>query len=208
MSPKTARTRQKIGDVGTPSVLPDAGALYTKKDIIAAINNELTKSPKISVHEAIVNMRDSVMQKFLDINPALHLLSLQNVNREMKRLHEESVKFKNNKLTAKHGTSFKDRLSRLFDIITCKCDIVNCGGGTSCRDEENCTGFHVCCSCPLSERIPETEVSFVKDQRDKVGLLGSEMRMKRIDNKEIKPQKEKAERETKIREHFVGRLVW
>ena len=124
MPPKSVRTRQKLGEVGASSALPDVGVLYTNRDLIAVISDEMIKSPKLSTHEAIVNVRVSVMQKFLDINPTLHLLSLQNVTRKMKRLYEESVKFKHNKLTAKHATSFKERLPRLFDIITCKCNIL------------------------------------------------------------------------------------
>ena len=184
------RTRHKSGDVGAPTDLPDAGALFVNKDIIAAVDSVMEKSPNISAHGACIEVTKNVIQKFMDLNPVLTLLSEKVIINKMKRLHVESVKYKRNKMTQKVKENFKYKLPRLFDIISCQCEIVNCGGGKACRNEEDCTGFHILCQCPLDERIPEKDVKFVKDQREKMGLFGGEMVMEGKDIKEAKLQKE------------------
>ena len=87
----------------------------------------------------------------------------------------------------------------MFDIIACQCEIINCGGREACRSKEDCTGFHVICFCLPGIRIPEKDVRFVKDQREKIGLLGGEMAMEGKDVKEAKQQQEEAEKEDRKR---------
>ena len=41
MPPKSIRTRQKIGEVGVSSALPDVGVSFTDRDLIAAIHDEM-----------------------------------------------------------------------------------------------------------------------------------------------------------------------
>ena len=194
------RTRKKSGDVGAPTGLPDAGALFVNKDIIAAINSELETNPDMSVQMASVKIKDSVVQKFMELNPLLTLLSEKVIITKMKRLHGDSVKFTSNKMSAKQKSNFKEKITRLFDIITCQCEIINCGGGKACRDEENCSGFHIICECPDGERIPEKDVKYIKDQREKIGLHGGEMIMEGKDVKEAKLLQEEAEKEEKKKE--------
>ena len=44
MGPKSRKTRRQSGDFGAPAELPDAGALPTNRDVIAAVKYEVTKS--------------------------------------------------------------------------------------------------------------------------------------------------------------------
>ena len=198
MGPKQkVRTRKKSGDVGAPTGLPDAGVLFVNKDIIAAINNELETNPNMSVQMASVKVNGIVVQKFMELNPLLTLLSEKAIITKMKRLHADSVKFKSNKMSPKQKQNFKEKLTQLFDIIACKCETINCGGGKACRDEKNCTGFHILCECPEEERIPEKDIRFIKDQREKTGLHGGEMIMDGKDVKEAKLLQEEAKKEEK-----------
>lgn len=202
MAPKAVRTRQKSGELGAPSALPDAGALPTNKDVIAAINHEIDKSTEHSKSdkekEAIKQVKDFVIKKFQDVNPALPLLQESGVVQKMTRLFESSKKATQKQLKAKVFKLFKERLHHLFDIVACNCEIINCGGDQACRSKDDCTGFHVLCSCPPDRRIPEKEVQFIKDQRTKEGLLGGEMLMMGKDIKETKLQKDKAEKKEKL----------
>ena len=113
MGPKQKiQTRQKTGDVGAPSNLPDIGSLFVNRDIIAAIDNELEKSPQTTVHEACVEVTGSVMRKFGDLNPALSLIPMKSVTKKMMRLHENSVKYKRKQMTPKVKENFREKLQR------------------------------------------------------------------------------------------------
>ena len=60
-----------------------------------------------------------------------------------------------------------------------------------------CTGFHVLCKCPPERKIPETEVGFIKDQREKLGLLGGKMTLEGKDVKGARLEKNREEKEEK-----------
>jgi hypothetical protein len=181
--------------VGAPAALPETGALFVNKDIIAAVEEKLESSPEISVQDAVSRVKDDVMKKFLDINPNLKLQPDNSVYIKMKRLHDSFLNFKQKRMTARQSKVFTEKLPKLFDCIACQCEIVNCGGGLACRSPVDCTGFHVLCSC--EEKIPDKEVSFIKDQREKIGLLGGNMSMDRVDIKAVKIQEEEDKQEEK-----------
>ena len=182
MPPKsTPKTRTKSGEVGPPSALPETGALPVNKDIIAAIDHEITKG--LSVNEALVEVKGQIINKFKNVNPSLNLSKEDVIRVKMKWLYDKAVKLRRKQLVGNAATIFKERLNKLFDIITCQCEIVNCGGGKACRSEKECTGFHALCSCPPADKIPEKEIRFVKDQREKIGLCGGEMMMEGVDSK-------------------------
>lgn len=52
-----------------------------------------------------------------------------------------------------------------------------CGGGETCLSPLECSGDHVRCKCSPDMKIPELDVSFVRDQREKVGHSGGNMAM-------------------------------
>ena len=146
-----------------------------------------------------------MIEKFLQVSPALPLLSSKAVSTKISRLYSKSIKFKSNKVTAKVSSSFKDSPYKLFDIISCQCEIINCGGDKACRDVENCTGFHVFCTCPTEKKIPEKEVMFIKDQREKVGLHGGDMIMEGVDKRESDKLRKLAQKEFRKAERVKKR---
>ena len=96
--------------------------------------------------------------------------------------------------------SVYEKLNKLFDIIRCQCEIYKCSGGEACCDKQLCSGYHVRCECSAEFKIPIQEVSFVKDQREKIGIRGGQMVMERLDMKDVKKnikQLEEDERATK-----------
>ena len=72
--------------------MPSAGALPANKDVIAAVNYEKDKSTKISKSdrekEAINNVKNEIIKKFHDVNPALPLFQESCVLQKIKRLME------------------------------------------------------------------------------------------------------------------------
>merc|ERR1712129_479754 len=135
---------------------------------------------------------------YTDVTPATPLIAEKSVSNKLKRFFDLSMKAKGHQLKTKHyQTCFRNKLNRLFDIISCQCEVIPCGGGQSCLDKDNCSGHPAICSCPQDKRIPGREVSFVEDQRQKIVLLGGKMTQGTVDKKETKLDKEKAERESK-----------
>ena len=77
----------------------------------------------MSVQMASVKIKDSIVQKFMELNPLLTLLSEKVIITKMKRLYADSIKFTSNKMSPKQKLNFKEKIARLFDIITCQCEI-------------------------------------------------------------------------------------
>ena len=63
----------------------------------------------------------------------LSLIPEKAIDEKIQRLHQQSKTAKRNNLHGKEAKAFEDKLLRLFDIIACKCEIINCGGGPACR---------------------------------------------------------------------------
>ena len=142
MPPKVRRkTRQKSGELGAPSELPDVGALPTNKEIIASVESDLDKNdasghPKHRAQlekGAYARVRDALIKKHLDVNPKLALIPEKKIDEKINHLHQQSKKAKRNNLRGKEEKIFHEKFLRLFDIIACKCEIINCGGGPACR---------------------------------------------------------------------------
>ncbi|KAK1886299.1 3-deoxy-D-manno-octulosonic acid kinase [Dissostichus eleginoides] len=89
---------------------------------------------------------------------------------KLKEFWNQAVKFSlgKGKLDAKERFSVK--LDKLFDILTCKCQITSCEGG-------GCDGCviqaHINCSCSREKRIPLKDLAYTKGQKEKVGSKGS-----------------------------------
>ena len=69
MGPKVKKTQRSSGDIGAPSELPDVGALYTNKDVIAAINNKVDQSSDAAA--AVNKVKDAIKKKFHEIIPTV-----------------------------------------------------------------------------------------------------------------------------------------
>ena len=78
---------------------------------------------------------------------------------KLKEVWNQAVKFSlgKGKLDAKER--FIVKLDKLFDILTCKCKITSCEGG-SC---EGCViQVHINCSCSRNKKIPVKDLAYIK----------------------------------------------
>ena len=209
MPPKCRRTRQSSGDFGASAELPEAGALPTAKDVIASINFEIEKSTKETKNEKEKEATDIVakhlVKKYNLLIPKVPILSEKSVNHKVSRLLETAKLFKQNKLKTKPKKHFNENINKLFDIIACSCEFIKCGEGSACSKKEDCSGFHVLCSCPQEKKIPDNEVMYVKDQREKIGLLGGEMIVGGRDKATEEKIKDDAEKKKKQEEKNAKR---
>ena len=112
------KTRNKSGEVGAPSALPETGSLPVTRDVIAAVDHEIAKG--LSVPETLVEVRDEIVKKFRAVNPTLSLLNDDVIRVKIKRLHEKAVKLKRKKFVGNIAAAFKEKIDRLFDIIKCQ----------------------------------------------------------------------------------------
>ena len=64
MGPKSRKTRRQSGDFGAPAELPDAGALPTNTDVIAAVKYEVTKSEATTNEDKEI---DAVLKRSLSV---------------------------------------------------------------------------------------------------------------------------------------------
>lgn len=186
-------TRLSSGDSGPPAPLPDVAELHDNHDVIAAVKFETEKTNDIK--KAIENVSEKIETQFKKVNPRLPLLEKHLVIQKLQRLVNTDSLDRSKKLTAAKSQNFHKRLRKIFDIISCQCRIVQCI--SDCTKPKTCTGFHVICVCPKEKWIPDLEVSFVKDQRDKVGTLGGKQIMGNIDKKDAKVYKKELDKKEK-----------
>ena len=115
---------------------------------------------------------------------------------------------------AKELDKFWINLDKLFDITKCNCSIVDCHE-TVCKGchcgEKGCCGCprpgvvsalppcHVLCSCPVSQKLPLAELSFLRAQREKVGSKSIAMilNVDRIESNKIQVADKKVEEKQK-----------
>jgi len=90
---------------------------------------------------------------------------------KLKNLWNDASTHARNRLSKKKVTSFTEKLDKLFDILSCKCLIYSCSDA-KCPDEQCAIQAHISCECPKASKIPAIELSFIKDQRDKIGSKG------------------------------------
>ena len=127
MGHKARTTRWQSGDFGAPAELPDAGALPTNKNVIAAVKYEITKSEAKSEEdkevEALIKVKDSVLKKHKEVCPLVPIIEEHSVYVKVKRLFDTNKNAEQKKLKAKVFVTCKNNMDRLFDIIACKRNI-------------------------------------------------------------------------------------
>ena len=75
---------------------------------------------------------------------------------------------KRGKVSEKQRSSFADELDKLFNILVCICEFVNCSA-TKCTEEDR-TAVHINCNCARDSKSPQNGTClYMKDQREKVG---------------------------------------
>ena len=183
------KTRAGSGDLRPPAPLPHPGQLNDHLDIIAAVKFESIARDR---NEAIEVVGDQVVTKFKKVNPKLPLLAGPSVIQKISRLVQTEEKYRRKWLTGNQTKNFLDKGSKLFDIISCQCMIVACSPQI-CTGVKTCSGYHILCKCKEA-KIPEMEVSFVRDQRLKVGTAGGKQILGSVDKREAKKQAKVAKR--------------
>src|SRR5688572_16109171 len=92
------------------------------------------------------------------------------IKAKLKSMWEQGNKVSLGRANLEEKDRFMEKLDRLMDILTCKCDIKSCadaGCNSACF-----SGVHISCDCSREKKIPVIELAFIKGQREKVGSIG------------------------------------
>ena len=85
--------------------------------------------------------------------------------------------------SGKKRQDFEVKLGKLFDIVNCKCQILNCEEFPHC---EGCmVRAHSFCECDDDQKIPEVELIYVLDQRSRQDGSEGKYQMGGKNNKDI-----------------------
>lgn len=165
MGPKKNKTRQSTKLLVAASELPIAD-LPTLGDVLGKCTIEKDKLPSTSkLLEVLPVVVKAVRDLYCKVNSNLVLHSDKFVCRKITESYEKMKYLNRSKSSGHKSSKFEQTLGKIFDIIVCKCNIVPCSEG-------NCSGCvyaaHCFCVCPLSVRIPKTELDYVMDQRSRV----------------------------------------
>ena len=159
---------------------------------MAAVDFEKLEHPDLSnsrIHEIV---EKKVRLKFQQANPRLQLITEGSATSKIRRAFDSAHLLDNKKLKSKKKKHFSDALDKLFDLMICQCDIEDCG-----EEDHNCGGVHVMCNCELKNKVPQVELAWLKDQRDKIGTKGGKFFMSGVDKVEAKIYSDKVKREAK-----------
>ena len=190
MGPKK-KTRQTAGSCyGPPVKMPDSGSLLTLRDVLAGVDYEQMQFPDLSGRKHQEVVEKYVRQKFFQANPRLPLISEHAAVIKIERAVEAAHLIHHKKLKSKKKKHFFDSLDKTFDLVICQCEIVVCG-----TENHKCSGAHVICNCAKTDKVPDLEAAWLKDQRTKIGTEGGNFIMRGVDKKEAKKFKSKVEKE-------------
>ena len=188
MAPKSRKTRHSSGlAFCPPSSLPETNQLYTNRDILAAVLMDLEQNPRASARDSIKTLEPIIRHKWLEVNPSLALIQEKSVINKIVKLYDKAKDINWKIASAQRKDSFMDNLDKLFDILVCQCQILDCEPSVC---DPPCDVPHVQCLCERKLKIPVIELAFIKDQRDKVGLNGGNMVMGGVDKIVAKQQEE------------------
>ena len=98
---------------------------------------------------------------------------------------------KENIYQPKKKKNFLNRLYKIFDLITCQCEILDC------NESHECSGVHIIYKCPRESRVPDMEAAWLKDQRLRNKNRDSEYYIAGIDTKEATSHKKKIARKAR-----------
>lgn len=87
------------------------------------------------------------------------------MKRKIQRALESVQQLEHKKLKAAKKKNLLESLDRLFDLVTCQCEIIDCE-----VEDHNCSGAHVICSC--EEKLPDMEAAWLRDQRNNIFSTG------------------------------------
>ena len=168
MGPK--KQTRSVCIFGAPCGLTDNGQLYTNKDILAAMQMEINKSPAISSRYAAKVLEPLISKKWKEVNPLLPLISTDSIVLKIDCLYKTCKTIEDKHCSVYKKKIFLSKMDKLFDILICKCKFIECSG---CP--KDCTSAHIDCFCARKFKIPKQDLSFIKDQREKVGHNSGKM---------------------------------
>ena len=173
--------------IGGPADLPAAdlpllGEVLAKAKQIRNIITGPTTGPGVNVSKVIADqLYEGIVIVYKKANSNLVLVSEKTVKNKIDSAIKEYKELLRSGAakTSPKVAKFGEKCGKVFDVISCKCKILDCS-------EAKCDGCdpgaHVNCKCSEDKKIPELELVFVRDQRRRVGNKGH-MQMGSLDKK-------------------------
>ena len=199
MASSSRQTRQShASSIVQAAELPQS-ELPTLKDVLAKMLFErdkliiATKTKNVEIKSLAESVLPEIKALFRKVNSKLVLnsdrtiiLKIVNDYKQMKDIERSGKKGRQREM-------FESKLGKLFDILSCKCLILDC-------QEFECAGCevkaHITCKCSLDQKIPEVELLYVLDQRSRRDGQKGKFQMGGLDTKEV----EKMSDEEKVRQ--------
>lgn len=182
MGPKKSQTQQVSSLLVVSSELPVA-ELPTLRDVLGKCSAEKDKLPKNSrLQEVLPVVVKCVRELYTKVNSNLVLHSDKVISQRIKTKYEEMKHINRSKTSALAKSKFEKILGEVFDVLVCDCTIISC----SDFDCDQCEfDAHIICDCPKEFKIPKKELSYVLDQRSRIGGAKGTFQMKGLDLKEM-----------------------
>jgi hypothetical protein len=123
--------------------------------------------------ELIADVVTELLDRWSSANPKFIepiINSKVRIKTKLKAVWDQANKVSAGRARLEEKERFLNKLDRLLDILTCKCEIKSCadvGCSSACVSEA-----HIDCTCSKDAKIPVIELAFIKGQREKVGSVG------------------------------------
>ena len=155
--------------IGPPSDLPTA-ELPTLRQVLQKCMLFKTRSTnkRLPAPRIAKGVYMELFELWRSVHPNIPLFTSNAVRNKVQASYLQYTQIKGgteNKKAVKD--SFMSRLDRLYDICSCTCKFLP--HQDTCV--EGCDTIHIDCKCGRN-KIPSTELAFMKDQREKVGPTG------------------------------------
>ena len=139
---------------------------------------------KLAATHIALKVSNPLIKLWTSVHPNIPLFAPDSIRTKVKTSYIKYTLIKggttNNKTVIE---SFMSELDRLYDICSCRCTFTdhkeNCAVG--------CDIIHIDCKCGKN-KIPPTELAFMKDQREKVGPTGK-YQLGLVDKADVKKRK-------------------
>ena len=171
--------------IGSPSDLP-AAELPTMRQVLQKCLLVKTRSTNEKLHTKVIALEVSqeLILLWKSVHPKIPLFTSDAVRLKVNKSYTAYIQIrrgrKNKKAVKK---SFMSKLDKLYDICSCRCKFTDCLLGCV----SGCNIVHIDCKCGKN-KIPPTELAFMKDQREKVGPTGK-YQLGSVDKVDVKKRK-------------------
>lgn len=169
MSKKNASTRQSTTCklIGAASDLPTS-QLPTLRQLLQKCSLTQQSSIKqLSSHQISLSVHKGLMELWNKVHAKLPLYTPNAVRLKVKASYDEYRNVERGRVTVGKKKNFTSRLDKLYNICSCTCNFIS--HSDTC--EQSCTQIHIDCKCGR-DKIPVSELAFMKDQQEKEGPTG------------------------------------